>query len=473
MTSAMNYQLLTKLECPCGSCHFHMENTVAATVHPRADITTVLCDEWCAFKKCLIAGGRVTPTDCQVCRSLDVAEGQAVCECGQTWQVRHGLPEFGDRAVTGQPANGLKVVETDFEKDPRWNRFVNAHPDGTVFHHSLWLRALKAEFSQQTLSLACVDESGSFQGILPLFYTRGLPLRIGQIGRQATGRRLASLPRTPFAGPLSIKPESTVALLAEAERRVRQENGIQLQIKVQRPIPGGLSGGLARTDWRSTYILRLPAPDQPFRINSSHQRAGIKWALNKAARSGVQVRPASSVADLRRWYSLYLRTMRRNAVPPRPYRFFLSLWELLKSRGFIQLLIAEVCGAGCCRMIAGSIFLKSGRTVCYVFTGSDADYLNMRPNEAILWRAINDACEARLQDFDFGEVPEGDDDLAKFKSKWGAEPVRLYRYYYPSVPRHVEGVTGSVDYFRLLQDLWRRVPLGATGLIGDRLYRYL
>jgi len=32
--------------------------------------------------------------------------------------------------------------------------------------------------------------------------------------------------------------------------------------------------------------------------------------------------------------------------------------------------------------------------------------------------------------FDFGEVVENDEGLAQFKSKWGAEPQRLFRYYY-------------------------------------------
>src|SRR5438094_166073 len=64
--------------------------------------------------------------------------------------------------------------------------------------------------------------------------------------------------------------------------------------------------------------------------------------------------------------------------------------------------------------------------------------ISLRPNDAIQWRAIHDACASGYRRFDFGEVMEDDHGLAEFKSKWGTQPLRLYRYYYGASTQRAE-----------------------------------
>jgi CelD/BcsL family acetyltransferase involved in cellulose biosynthesis len=369
-------------------------------------------------------------------------------------------------------SQNLRVVETDPQTDPRWESFVVGHPNGSIYHHPAWLEALEREYSQKGVYFVCEDAAGQVLAILPMLYTRGLPF---SVGNPLAGRRLSSLPRTPIAGPLSIDSRATVALLQEAVQRVSQNPGIQLQIKNQGRELEGLIDGLVCTPWRLAYLLRLPTNSEgPFRINNSENRASVKRAINKAKRLGVYARPAETEAELRTWYRLYLETMRRNLVPPRPYRFFAALWKLLKPRGMMQLLLAEQESKGQRRIIAGSIFLLFGRTVSYGFNGSALKDLSLRPNDLLHWQAINEACTSGFRFLDLGEVPEGDDDLARFKRKWGAEPVRLHRYCYPG-SRDLDGVSvESGGYPQLIsRALWCRLPLAATAWLGDRIYAYL
>jgi len=140
----------------------------------------------------------------------------------------------------------------------------------------------------------------------------------------------------------------------------------------------------------------------------------------------------------------------------------------------MQLLLAERQTVRSQRIIAGSIFLMFGRTVSYAFGGSRRGDLSLRPNDLIQWQAINEACRSGFRFFDFGEVPEGHDDLARFKSKWGSEPLRLYRYYYPAYTDLENGSVEFGGYLELLKKtVWRRLPLTATAWLGDRLYKYL
>jgi len=365
----------------------------------------------------------------------------------------------------------LHVIETDPQSDPRWETFVLAHPEASIYHHPAWLRALELEYGQKTLNLACEDSNSDLQAILPLLYTRGLPFNLGgSIG----GRRLSSLPRTPLGGPLAKNHEAMVTIVRAAVAWVRQGCGIQLQIKTQGPELEGLVDGLVRTPWRNSYLLELPDDPGQLRFGNNTTRHRIKWAVSKAIKLGLKVRVAESEEELSLWWQLYLDVMRRNAVPARPYRLFQSLWRLLRPKGLMQLLLAERVEAGTRRILAGSIFLMYHGTMSYAFTGCKKEDLGYHPNDLIQWHAIHDACRNGFRQYDFGEVPDEHQQLASFKGKWGAEPTPLYRYYCPE-PRTVPSAgilsTGSVQRFRA--DVWKRLPLGVTALFGDWIYRYL
>ena len=75
----------------------------------------------------------------------------------------------------------LNVLEMDFREDPRWEQFVSSHPGASIYHHPGWLSSLESEYRQKCVSLACVDEQGRVCAVLPLLYTKGLPLHLGPL----------------------------------------------------------------------------------------------------------------------------------------------------------------------------------------------------------------------------------------------------------------------------------------------------
>lgn len=367
----------------------------------------------------------------------------------------------------------LSVIEMNPWEDLRWETFVLGHPHGTIYHHPAWLKALEREYPQKAVYLACEDPDGNVLGILPLLYTRGVPLNGN---RPLTGPRLSSLPRTPLAGPLSVDSAVGAELLREAVRRATKKPGVRLQIKAHGAEAMNGIEGVARKPWRESYVVRLPGmPGQTYTIPGSQSRATIRRGVNKAITSGVRTRLADSEADLRTWYNLYLETMRRNVVPARPYRLFLALWQQMQSKGMMRLLLAEHHTDAGSRIIAGHVFFTFGHTVTYAFGASHSGDFALRPNDIILWQAINDASQQGFHFVDLGEVPEGDDDLARFKSKWGAEPVRLYRYYYPDFVEHTEGSASKSTHapMELAKRIWQKMPLAVTAWLGDHIYGYL
>jgi hypothetical protein len=363
------------------------------------------------------------------------------------------------------------IVEAPPATIPRIEQFVASHPGANIYHHPLWLTLLAREYCRAASLLVSEDRSGQIRGILPLVETLGLPFNVGS---QVTRARLSSLPRTPIAGPLADDDATAVALVRAAIQMVRRSPGKQLQLKLGTKWPGNVDDGLVGGPWAPSYVLAMPEDPGKLRFGNSRNHARIKWAVNKAERSGVVVRDAETEADLAAWYPLYLDTMRWHAALPRPYRFFRAAWEALRPRDMMRLLIAEQGVGADRRVLAGSVFLMFGQTVHYAFNGRRPDALSLRPNDAIHWQAIHDACKAGYRYYDFGEVLDDNQGLTEFKSKWGSEEVMLYRYYFPAdePPRAGSGHSLGLPQ-RLGTAVWRRLPLRLIALLGDRIYGYL
>src|SRR5579884_2339691 len=172
----------------------------------------------------------------------------------------------------------LRVTEINPWEDLRWEAFVLAHPNGTIYHHPAWLKALEREYPQRAAFFACQDQDGNLFGILPLMYTRGLPF-CG--GRPLAGPRLSSLPRTPIAGPLAIDQSVAAELLREAVRRTSAEPGLRLQIKAHYDERLAGADGVVEKPWRETYVVRLPGvPGQAYTIPGGQNRATIRRGIN-------------------------------------------------------------------------------------------------------------------------------------------------------------------------------------------------
>jgi Acetyltransferase (GNAT) domain len=357
-----------------------------------------------------------------------------------------------------------RVREIDPLTDHRWDDFVSSQPDAVVYQHSAWLRCLQAEYARPLAGLCCEDEDGSLSGVLPVMATRGIP----GMRRSATlGARASSLPRTPVAGPLARDHASMVALMRAAVALAR-ERSAQLQVKRGGPDLDGLSAEVGGAPWRRGYVLALPGDPAALRFGNSRNHGRIRWAVNKARKEGVEVRDAGGLADVRAWYALYLHTMREVVVPPRPLRLFEAMWRELAPRGLMRFHLAEREGV----LIGGSIVLGLGRTAFYAFNGRLRSALHHRPNEVTQWEAIHAACRAGFERYDLGEVTENNEGLAEFKRKWGAEEVRLHRYYHPP-PGDESESGGASAAARAAAAVWQRSPLTATRIAGDLAYRWL
>src|SRR5579883_2765346 len=75
---------------------------------------------------------------------------------------------LSESSVETPAVQALRVLDVNPHTDRRWQAFVLNHPNGSIYHHPSWIRALEEEYGQKAAHLACENERGELVAILPL-----------------------------------------------------------------------------------------------------------------------------------------------------------------------------------------------------------------------------------------------------------------------------------------------------------------
>lgn len=345
--------------------------------------------------------------------------------------------------------------ETSFEE---WESYVISHPSGTIYHLPQWKEALEKSFHYKPYYLSARDENDKLCGIFPLF----------QIKSWLTGNRLVSLPFSHICGPIADSDQVLVTLINEAKKLCHTLRCHYIEIRMRENDKGAGTGiprrevGLKVSEHFSTHMLSLSQPD----IVWKEPDPSIRRAVRKARKDGVVIRKSDCAEGLRCFYKLNLKTKRKLGVPAHPFTFLFNIYE--KLNGLATLYLAEFEG----KVIAGIIMMEFKDTVVYAYGASDDNYLVHRPNNLLIWTAIEGACQQGYKFFDFGRTSSAEQGLAAFKKRWGAQERNLAYYYYPHIPSSMALNETGLKY-RLATSLWKRLPLPLAHWGSNRVFKHL
>jgi predicted N-acyltransferase len=355
------------------------------------------------------------------------------------------------------------VIKVDPCADPRWDAFVEGARGASVYHLGAWARILRSAYGFRPRYMAIEGADGDFEGVLPMFQSRG----------PVTGRRLRSLPAVaPPSGPLA-RTRDGLAALVEAAAATLAESGAAQWVWLSRDeAMEELVPGLGLGTTQLTWIAELAGEPDEQRTRLRKHSNNLHRSIKKAEAAALTVREGSGEADLRAFYRLYLATMREHRSLPRPYRQMRADLRELGPRDATRVFLVDH-GAD---TVAAGLFHVFGDTVELLYNGSDRDALQMRPNHALYWHVMRWAIERGYRRFDFGDAAE-DSSLGRFKQQWTAEPVREYIYILRSDRRTAVGEAArrrnpnvGVGDSRVGR-AWGRLPLPVTQVAGAVAYR--
>jgi CelD/BcsL family acetyltransferase involved in cellulose biosynthesis len=340
----------------------------------------------------------------------------------------------------GARDGGLRVLPVE---DARWQAFVARSASASPFHDPAWTRVLSTAYGLRAFALLLQDE------------TAGAPFIVA---RGVTGRPAwISLPYTDELPLLADTPEAQERFVSELAAFGRHAGARRLDLRTS------VDGLGWRRDARAV-LHELELQEDAEAVRRGFSKSQVVRNIKRAEREGVTVHSATGVDGMRAFYALHERTRRRQGVPVQPWRFFALIWEHMVAQGRATVLIAAHDGTP----LAAALFLHQHGTTIYKFGASDPSGWDRRPNHAIFWQAIQQACARGDVRLDFGRTDLGQDGLRAFKSGWGAhERPLVYSSLEPAAAAGEEGLAT-----RALAQVIRRGPSWAGRGLGAALYRF-
>jgi FemAB-related protein (PEP-CTERM system-associated) len=334
--------------------------------------------------------------------------------------------------------------------------FIERHAAEPFYYQVAWLDLITRLYGYTLVPLVTRDTAGEVTGYLPLFLMRS-PL---------TGRRAVSLPFSDCCPPLATDAASATALIDQAIELARRERVRYLELRAGPSAVAAMRDDFVASNLYVRWVVDVSAGEDALWRGL---RSPVQRQVKKARKQGVQVRAASSRADMDTYYHLHLRTRSgKHGMPAQPRSYFLGLWDTFGASGAVRVLLAEHEG----QPIAGMVLLVSGNTVRYAYGASREEYLHLGPNNLLMWEALTWAAGQGCARLDLGRTASDNRGLMEFKRGWGAVEEPLPYYYWP----RVAGLATTEEQswkFRLLTNVWRRLPLAVAGPLGGALYRHL
>ncbi len=304
-----------------------------------------------------------------------------------------------------------------FEELNNWNQMILNCPYSEALHSIQWCNAIKSSFRQmKPLYLVVKDDKDIVHGVMPCFLFTPMPYI----------RTLLSMPWTLPGGPLLFSSDdvfSTVISITDkldelSKKYHAYSSVITLPSNCHSNIHSCLlSAGYIAKDKHFTHILDIQNGYESV-WNSYNKR--VRGAIRKSVKSGVIVKENNDDREIENFYKLYLSMMDKFNSTPKPY----SLIRLLQKSPIAKLISAYFED----RLIAGLLFIYFNKTVRLWIEASDHNYLNYRPNNAIIDYIVRWACDNGYSFVDFGASPPENNGLIAFKEEWRAKRVWFYTY---------------------------------------------
>lgn len=361
--------------------------------------------------------------------------------------------------VVSEQSVASKVETIDPLADPRWDRFVEAHPFGLVCHLSGWKRVLEESFSHMKghcLTLANGD--GSIRAALPVFEIRSLFF----------GNRLVSIPFATNCDPLISSSEDMTALLDAAINLSIELHCPKIEIRTLSSYPVIRDDKIGNVVLNKSHQLSLESTLDDIMKAFSKK---IRQKIRKPLQGATEIQLAGNETHLAEFYRHYVKTRKRLGLPPQPYLFFESIWRNLWPSKHVALLLVRNEG----KLVAGMMmFTFKGRCSCE-YLGTDLGFKEVNANldVFIYWEAIKWAHLQGYRIFDFGRTGITNEGLMFFKSLWGTKVVDLPQFYYPK--RICSGLDSREESFsyNFIRKVAKNLPDPMFQWLGNMLYMHL
>ena len=339
-----------------------------------------------------------------------------------------------------------------------WDAFVERHPFGWLSQLSCWRDILERSFRHiRGRFLVLRDGSGEITAGVPVYSVESRFLK----------NRLVSVPFATLCDPLISTKEEMSRLLPCLQDACRETGNATLEL---RTLHSDLSPGFPDLGsfrfYKHHYLVLDRSPDELFK---RFQRSTIRKVISRAIRNGISIEEGSTAADLATFYEFLVCSRRDLGLPLIPFRFFQSMWDVLKPRGQLLLLLARCEG----QIIGAILSLRHREIFSAEFIGDNPEFRWLGVNRLLYWESIKSACADGYKVFSFGRTSPGNTGLMDYKGRWGTTVGDLPVFVYPRKTfKGGEKKKASFSY-AVARTLLRKTPYPLYRLFGELCYRHM
>lgn len=330
--------------------------------------------------------------------------------------------------------------------DPQWMRYLSGNDCATIFHHPAWSQLLSVCYGYRPFILAWAGPGGEISAGIPFMEITGL----------VSGRKWVSLPFSDYCSPLFENQAALTNLVENLGYISTTEKVSTVELRAEYT---GTPGLHVYSDHVLHEAELCPDVEMVFgRLHEMHRRN-----IKIAQANNVQIIRGGTQEHIEEFYKLHLRTRREQGVPIQPWRFFKEMKTLFdQDLGFILLALKNG------RPLAGAVFLHWQKTLTYKYGASCQEGRKFRPNNLLMWTAMEWGCMNEYTCFDLGRTSLSNQGLRTFKSRWGAREFPLW--YASLKPR--SGERRLERFMDLSHIVIQKSPLWVCRFTGEVLYKF-
>ena len=344
-----------------------------------------------------------------------------------------------------QPCRDFETTITSWQPEAEsecWD------PDSTNLAHAPeWYTVFQKAYGHKPLYFMAKSNSGE-TAWLPAFLIR----------RPIVGPVITSMPFLDKGGPCGSSEHLTRGLLQKLVAEAKRMGARFVEIRSDLPLELGVQAERGKVN----LVMPLGSDDEHFWKGLD---AKVRNQVRKAMRSGLNVE-IGGLEKLVDFYKIFCVNMRDLGSPVHSFEFFRETFAAFEERAKVALVYQQkTC-------IGGLIALKYNTTLAVPWASCLRKHFKLCPNMILYWETIRYACQTGFENFDFGRSSR-DGGTYRFKRQWGAEEEPLYWYTIPINKGNVNQLSNSSPGGKMLSNVWSRLPLRLTRVVGPQIRKYL
>ena len=340
----------------------------------------------------------------------------------------------------------MQIKELEAETVADWNRFLERSPQATFFHLAQWKDIIQLAFGHRCYFLYALEQE-EITGILPLVHVKS----------RLFGNALVSTPFCVQGGVVSRNQKSHEALQHWSINLAKNLKVDYLELRYANATnPGWPVKNDLYVNFRKTLLTTV---DENLNAIPRKQRAMVRKGMQAGLTSCEET-------DVARFYHMYSLSVRNLGTPVFSQRYF----EILMDKFSNQCRMLSIQKDG--KVISAVLSFYFRDEVLPYYGGGSDSAREWKANDFMYWELMRRSCEQGLKVFDYGRSKVGTGSY-NFKKNWGFEPHALHYEYQLISANAIPNINPLNPKYRLFINLWKKMPLYLTQLIGPHIVKNL